>query len=382
MFEVAYAEEVNSDKPPVGKIKYKPVDRSQTSWQVLDYEHLIGPDHPARIIWELAGKMNLDRFAEAYKTREGEAGRPCWSPQLLVSVWVYSYTQRVASARAIERLMTEESGLRWLTADQEVNYHTLADFRVGQREALEKLFVDFLAMLDKAGVVNLKTLLQDGTKMRSVAGRQSMHRRPTLEKRLKEARKVVKKLDREATQEPEGMEKRRLAAQQRAAREVVARGEAALKELATLEARTAPSERANIRVSESEPAARKMKESGGGFHPGYNLQVSTEEQSRMIVSVGLTRDTNDLHQLIPALDRIEESGLPMPQTVIADNGYATRDNVEQTAERNVLRRGKRMPRGKRAPVRAMGLRKSLPQRLFSRRRGAKSWRVPMARRWW
>jgi transposase len=335
MFVVAYAEEVNSDKPPVGKIKYKAVDRSQSSWQVLDYEHLIGPEHPARIIWELAGKMNLDRFAEAYKTREGEAGRPCWSPQLLVSVWVYSYTQRVASARAIERLMREESGLRWLTADQEVNYHTLADFRVGQRAALEKLFVDFLAMLDKAGVVNLKTVLQDGTKMRSVAGRQSMHRRPTLEKRLKEARKVVKKLDREATQEPEGMEKRRLAAQQRAAREAVARGEAALKELETLETRTAPSERANVRVSESEAEARKMKESGGGFPPGYNMQVSTEEQSRMIVSVGLTSDTNDLHQLIPALDRIEESGLPMPQTVIADNGYATRDNVEQTAERNV-----------------------------------------------
>jgi transposase len=326
---------VSNDKPPVGKIKYKRIDRSQTSWQVLDYEHLIGPDHPARIIWELAGKMSLERFAEGYKTREGEAGRPCWEPRLLVSVWVYGYTQRVASARAIERLMTEEAGLRWLTAGAEVNYHTLADFRVDHRAALEKLFVEFLAMLDKAGVVNLKTILQDGTKMRSVAGRQSMHRRPTLEKRLKEARQVVKKLDREATQEPEGMEKRRQAAQQRAAREAVARGEAALKEMDALEARKAPSERAAVRVSESEPEARKMKESGGGFHPGYNMQVSTEEQSRIIVSVGLTNDTNDLHQLLPALDRIEESGLPMPQTVIADNGYATRDNVEQTAQRGV-----------------------------------------------
>ena len=124
-----------------------------------------------------------------------------------------------------------EPGLRWLTAGQEVNCHTLADFRVGQRAALEKLFVEFLAMLDKAGAVNPRIILQDGTKMKAVAGKGSMHRRPTLEKRLKAARKVLKKLDREAARE-EKMDKRRQAAQQRAARAAVARGEAALKESA------------------------------------------------------------------------------------------------------------------------------------------------------
>jgi transposase len=316
-------------------MKYKPVDRSQSSWQVLDYERLIEANHPARVIWELAGKMNLEPFAQNCQTREGEAGRPCWPPRLLVSVWVYAYTQRVASARAMERLMAYEPGLRWLTADQEVNHHTLADFRVGHREALEKLFIEFLAMLEKAGVVNLQTLLQDGTKMKAQAAKSSMHRRRTLEKRLKAARKVVKKLDREAAQEKEKLDERRQAAQQRAAREAVARGEAALKELENLAARTTPKERADLRVSDSEPEARKMKDNDGGFHPGYNMQVTTEAQSRMIVAVGLTSENNDLHQMLPALERVEQSGLTAPRTIIADNGYATRDNVEQTAERNV-----------------------------------------------
>jgi hypothetical protein len=232
-------------------------------------------------------------------------------------------------------MMSHEPGLRWLAADQEVNYHTLADFRVGHREALEKLFIEFLAMLEKAGVVNLETLLQDGTKIKAQAAKSSLHRRRTLEKRLRAARQVVKKLDREAAQQHEKMDERRQAAQQRAAREAVARGEAALKELANLEARTTPKNRADLRVSESEPEARKMKDNDGGFHPGYNLQVTSEVQSRMIVAVGLTGDHNDLHQLIPALEQIEQSGLATPQTIIADSGYATRHNVEQTAERNV-----------------------------------------------
>ncbi len=227
---------MSSDEPLVGKIKYKPIDRSQTSFQVLDYEILIEANHPARVIWELAGKLNLEQFAKDCKTREGEAGRPCWPPHLLVSIWVYGYTMGVASARSIERMMSQEPGLRWLAAGQEVNYHTLADFRVGHREALEKLFIEFLAMLEKAGVVNLETLLQDGTKMKAQAAKSSLHRRRTLEKRLKAARKVVQKLDREAAQEHEKMDERRQAAQQRAAREAVARGEAALKELENLEA--------------------------------------------------------------------------------------------------------------------------------------------------
>jgi transposase len=325
---------VSHDKP-VAKIKYNPVAGSQTSWEVLDYELLIEANHPARVIWELAGKLNLERFAKDCKRREGEAGRPCGPPRLLVSIWVYGYTLRVASARSIERMMSHELGLRWLAAGQEVNYHTLADFRVGHREALEKLFVEFLAMLEQAGVVNLETLLHDGTKMKAQAAKSSLHRRKTLEKRLKQARKVVKKLDREAAQGPEKMDERRPAAQERAARQAVARGEAALKELANREARTAASERADLRVSDSEPETRKMKDNDGGFHPGYHMQVTSEAQSRMIVSVAVTSDSNDLHQLIPALERIEQSGLTTPGAIIADNGYATRDNVEQTAERNV-----------------------------------------------
>jgi hypothetical protein len=57
-----------------------------------------------------------------------------------------------------------------------VNYHTLADFRVGHQEALEGLFTKFLALLDQAGVVDLSTILHDGTKVKAVAGSSSFHR--------------------------------------------------------------------------------------------------------------------------------------------------------------------------------------------------------------
>lgn len=296
-------------------------------------DSLIDEHHSARAIWELSEKFDLKRFEEDVKTREGAAGRPCWPARLLVSVWIYSYTLGVASARAIERMVKHEPGFRWLTGDQEINHHTLSTFRVGHQEGLNELFAQFLAMLETAGLVDLKTLLHDGTKVRAVAGKWSFHGRKTLEKRLKAARRVVKKLNEQA--EGEAMDERRRAARVRAAQEGLERAKQALKKFKKLEAAVGAKEKENVRVSDSEPEARKMKHPDGGWAPSYNVQVTTEMQSRMIVAAGVTTAANDTNELMPALERVKENCGALPEQMIADNGYVSRSNVEQTAEQNV-----------------------------------------------
>src|ERR1700683_4817666 len=83
-----------------GKVipKLRTVDRTQMMMANIYVEELIPADHKARAIWELAGRLDLDRFAETLKTQAGGAGRPAWDPQLLVSVWVYAYSEGIGSA--------------------------------------------------------------------------------------------------------------------------------------------------------------------------------------------------------------------------------------------------------------------------------------------
>jgi hypothetical protein len=172
--------------------------------------------------------------------------------------------------------------------------------------------------------------------VKAVAGKASMHRRKTLEKRLKQARKVMKELDRRATAEgEEGIDRKQEAAQKRAAEEAVKRASAALEKMKKLQAATAPGEREEVRVSVSEPDARKMKHADGSWAPSYNMQVSTEARSRMIVGIGVTTAANDTQELMPALERVKENCGELPKQVIADNGYATRSNVEETTEQEV-----------------------------------------------
>ncbi len=49
--------------------------------------------------------MDLSKFEEPLKSRQGGAGRAAWDPRLLESLWVYAYSEGISSAREIERLM-------------------------------------------------------------------------------------------------------------------------------------------------------------------------------------------------------------------------------------------------------------------------------------
>jgi hypothetical protein len=77
--------------------RVKPVDRSQLTWQMLDVERLIDPEHPARAIWELVGRLKLEGFYASIEAVEGTAGRTPWDPRLLVSLWIYAYSRTSVS---------------------------------------------------------------------------------------------------------------------------------------------------------------------------------------------------------------------------------------------------------------------------------------------
>src|SRR5215813_887793 len=320
-----------SQKAP-SKPKYVAVNRGQLTWLPTDVEKLVPVDHPARAIWELVTRMDLSRFEEAIQTREGEVGRPCWEPRLLVSIWVYGYSQGVASARELERQMEYERGLQWLAGTEVINAHTLSDFRMTHKGKLNQLMGQVLAMLDKEGLIDLETVVQDGTKVRAVASSQSMHRRQTLEQRLKKAREVVGELERKG--EPEGSrEGRKEAAQKRAAAERLERMEQSLSQLRRLEAQA--EEGAPLRVSDSEPEARKMKQADGGWAPSYNVQISTELKNRIIVGIRVSDQAGDHQELVPAVHMVQHLNGQKPRRMMADNGYSSRENVEEMARRRM-----------------------------------------------
>lgn len=315
-----------SPSPEPGVPRVQPVNRAQLRFQMVDVEALIPEDHPARAIWEFVGTLDLRRFTEEIRALEGGAGRPAYDPRLLISLWVYGYSQGVSSARAIERLCTHDPAYQWLTGLEGISAHTLSDFRVAHGEALREVFIQVLGVLSGAGLITLERVTQDGTRIHAWAGR--FHRKARIQEMLREARAQVEAL--EAMPEEEGSRQQQ-AARERARREQVARLEEALQAFAQLAASKSTVER----VSTTDPDARMMKQADGGTAPSYNVQLSTDATHKFIAAVDVTQAGSDYQQLLPSLRRVEQIFGRPPTQVVVDGGYLSSDNIIAVAARGV-----------------------------------------------
>jgi transposase len=316
------AAEKTEDKPPA---RVKVVQRNQMVLRPLEVEQLLGPEHPARAIWDLVGGCDLDRFYEKIEAVEGQAGRSAYDPRLLISLWLYSYMQSIASGREIERRCAYDPAYMWLTGGEKIGAHTLTDFRTGAGEALKDLFVQVLAVMEQEELVDLQQVTQDGTKISAAAGADTFRRKKTIQEHLERARQRVEELQQGDEGKKEERTQQALAAQQRGAREKVDRMELALKEIETLEKKAA--EPGKVRVSTTDPEARTMKQNNNGYGPSYNAQFTTDAKQIVIVSVEVTQDGNDAAQLQPAMERVEEEAGQAPQQVLADGSYTNRNNI-------------------------------------------------------
>jgi transposase len=315
------------------RVRRKPINRQQLLLRPVEVEKLVEEDHPVRAIWELVGQLNLEPFYAEIQSVEGVAGRPVWDPQLLISLWIYAYKDGVSSAREIGRLCQYHPAYQWLTGLEVVNYHTLADFRICHKEALDQLFIEVLGVLSHEGLMTLQRVMHDGTKVKACASDKSFRRKATLEDHLRLAREQVEQM---GDPESEELSQRVAKARQRALREKREHLEEALKALEQMEAsRSKSSDKTKVRVSTTDPEARVMLHAKGAYGPGYNVQISTDAEAKIIVGVGVTQAPTDAAELEPAVERIEANLGERPQQMVVDGGLTNQATMEAMAEKQV-----------------------------------------------
>jgi hypothetical protein len=252
---------------------------------------------------------------------------------LLISLWVYAYSQGIGSAREVARRCEYDPAFQWLTGLDEVNYHTLADFRVEKQKELDELFTQVLAALSKEGLITLEQVMQDGTKIRAQASVRSYREEQTIREHLDRARRRVVEMGDPRNEETNPRTKQ---ARERARRQQQERLENALQELEKLQERKQEEKvKSKARVSSSDPQARVMHHSDGGLTLSYNAQISADAAHGLIVGVTVTPEVNDYGQLLPAVERLEQRLRKKPRQMVADAGYTTRETIEAMAEHEI-----------------------------------------------
>jgi transposase len=311
-----------------GVARVRHVNRQQMCWHVVDVERLIEDDHPARAIWDLVGQLDLAGFLAPIGSVQGQAGRPASDPRLLISLWLYSYSRGISSAREISRRCEYEPPFQWLTGLNVINHHTLSDFRVEHRQALDDLFTQVLAVLSSEGLVALERVTHDGTKVYANASKKSFRVKKRIEEHLKMAREHVQAMGQD---DGDLLEPRRRAAQARALREREEKLTRALAEYEKINYAKRPgynrASKQQTGASTSDPDARIMKHSASPCALSYNVQVSTDTAAGIVVAIDTTQTAPDYEHLLPAMQQIERRTGKRPKQVVVDAGYTSRENV-------------------------------------------------------
>ena len=189
------------------------------------------------------------------------------------------------------------------------------------------------AALSKEGLITLEQVMQDGTKIKALASDRSYRQEETIREHLEQARQRVAEMGDPRNDQSSPKAKQ---AQARARRVQQERLESALEELQKWQERKSGEKaKRETRVSTSDPQARVMKHPDKGFALSYNAQISTDAAHGLIVGVAVTQEANDMAQLLPAVDRVEQRLEKKPQQMVADSGYTTRENIERMAGREV-----------------------------------------------
>ena len=308
------------------------IDRRQMVMRTIDVEGLIDSDHPARALWQITGELDLSEFYTPIKSLADGPGRSCFDPRLLICVWLYGYSRGIGSARELARQIEMDPALQWLTGMDRINHHTLSDFRVDHKQALDELFAQVLGVLLHEGLITLERVTQDGTKIKAAhASMGSFRTSAQIQKQVEVARQHMAAL----APEPQ-LRDRKAGARVRAARERANKLGCALQEIEKLRASKKRDRKTFVpKVSGTEPEARVMRSNEGGFVASYNAQISTDAKYGLIISSVLANEVNDHHQLKPAIERIQAVCGRVPKQMLADGDFTNNASVTAAAEAGV-----------------------------------------------
>src|ERR1700688_1209733 len=250
-------------------------NRAQLSWDLINPDGWLAPDHRARLVVGFFETLDLTVLYDKIEAREGTAGRPAADPAVLFAVWVLATMDGVGSARELDRLTSQDLAYRWVACGVPVNYHGLADFRVAHADVLDGLLTKTLAAFMAEGLFDADEIVVDGTKIKASAGKSSYKRALRLDEAEAAAKGRVVALKAEVDADPAASSKRTQAARARGLRQTQERIEKARAKLAEIEAEKAErskrspkevAEQKEARASLTDPQARGMRcaEGAGG----------------------------------------------------------------------------------------------------------------------
>lgn len=327
-----------------------------------DLNDLIATNHPVRVVNEVLEKVDITELLRQYKP----GGTSSYHPRMLLKVLVYGYINNIYSSRKIEEAVNQNICFMWLAGMSKPDHNTINRFR-GQRlqKTLQPIFTQVVLLLCEEGLLSIKDLYTDGTKIEANANRYTFvwgnsikTNREKIKQQVNELWKYAKtvaasELDNDT--DPSGFDK----ITPEKMNETVEAINAALKDKAVdkgikqklnyakrhwpaalakydEQEKILGEQRSSYSKTDTDATFMRMKEDhmkNGQLKPAYNVQISTNNQ--YIASYSIHQNTTDTNTLIDHLDQHIKSFKQKPNNITADAGYGSEENYQWLEDKRI-----------------------------------------------
>lgn len=342
------------------KVAFKVFDQNQMMLLPPSLDELVPENHPVRVVNEIIERIDTSGIERGYKG----GGTSSYHPKTLLKVLIYSYLRNIYSSRKMEQALKESVHFMWLAGNAQPDHNTLADFRSKRLKGeLGEIFKQVVTLLVEAGVISLRDVILDGTKIEANANRYTFvwakaveRNKQRIREQLREVWEYVERASAEEEQEPNETEFEAVdpAAVQRAVEAidealVKAEPDERKRERIRRLKRELPAKAAKVAAQEQKLNGRnsysKTDEDAtfmrskddhlgtGQLKPSYNVQISTE--NHFVTGYLMTQSAGDSTALPAHVEKLIETHGTTPESVTADAGYGSEENYAYLEERNI-----------------------------------------------
>jgi transposase len=135
----------------------------QSALPVMDIRDLLPSDHPVWGFIATCARFDMSTFERAY--RNDGVGRRPYDPRMMLTLILYCWHKGVRSGAGIAMATFDDNGARVITGNQHPDRSTVNNFVGTHRAAIEDLLAQTLRLGDELGLVDVRVVAGDGTKL-------------------------------------------------------------------------------------------------------------------------------------------------------------------------------------------------------------------------
>lgn len=343
------------------KVAFKQDHQLQGLLLPFDLNELVARDHPVRVVNAILEKVDVTSLIQQYKP----GGTSSYHPRMLLKVMVYAYMNNIYSSRRMEEAVSQNICFMWLAGMQKPDHNTLNRFR-GKRlqDVLQPIFTRVVTLLCEEGLLSIKDLYTDGTKIEANANRYTFVWGNSIKTNKEKIKTQLNELWQYAQSvaaselddtDPSGFD---TIDAEKVTRTIESINEALKDKQVDAKVRQKLNyaknkwpealdkyeqqevilgdNRSSFSKTDTDATFMRMKEDhmkNGQLKPAYNVQISTNNQ--YIASYSLHQQSTDTTTLTGHLSQHIKNFKQKPHNITADAGYGSEENYQWLEQKRI-----------------------------------------------